>query len=131
MILIPMGTQHPPEVAGFVWMPGVRRTDRTTDFLVAAPLVGFVLWLIVRLAQRSFRNLPPGPKGLPIFGDVLHIADLDWLASPQRRDEYGDIPHSQCLGVQKLMFFRRNDVYKRFWAGNSRHQQSARRHRFT
>jgi hypothetical protein len=94
-----MGTQHPPPVASLnwiIWIPGVR-SDRTTDLLVAAPLVGFILWLITRLVQRALRKLPPGPKGLPILGDVLHIADQDWLASPQRRDEYGDIPHPQCL----------------------------------
>jgi hypothetical protein len=59
--------------------------------LIAVPLVGFVLWLVVRLAQKAFRSLPPGPKGLSIVGDVLHITDQEWLASPQRKDEYGDI----------------------------------------
>jgi hypothetical protein len=64
----------------------VRIGDYVTH--AAALLLGFVLWLIARLAQRAFRNLPPGPKGLPVVGDVLHIADLDWLASPQLRDEF-------------------------------------------
>ncbi len=125
-----MGTQHPPEIADFISMPGVR-SDRTTHLLVAAPLVGFILWLVARLAQRAFRNLPPGPKGLPIVGDVLHIADQDWMASPQRRDEYGDIPHSQCPQKPAHVPFRRDHVYKRPWARNPRHQQPTRRHRFT
>ena len=87
-----MGTQHPPPVASFFWIPGAR-SDRTLDLLVSVPLIGFILWLVTRLAprQRALRKLPPGPKGLPILGDILHIADQDWLASPQRRDEYGDI----------------------------------------
>ncbi len=86
-----MGTQYLPGlgVADFTWMPGVRRID----LLIAAPLI---LWFIARLAQRSFRNLPPGPKGLPIVGDVFHIANQGWLVSPQRKDEYGDIPHFHC-----------------------------------
>lgn len=67
------------------------RSDRSATLLVAAPLLGFSLWLIARLVQRAFRNLPPGPKGFPIVGDVLHIADQNWLASPDRKDEYGDI----------------------------------------
>ena len=62
-----------------------------THPLVATPLVGVILWLIARLAQRAFRNLPPGPKGLPFIGDVPHAADQDWLSSPQRRDDYGDL----------------------------------------
>jgi hypothetical protein len=87
-------------------MPGVR-SDRSTELLVAALLVGFILWLLARLAQRVSRNhLPPGPKGLPIVGDVLHIADLDWLASPKRKDEYGDISHSQCLQKPAHVYFR-------------------------
>ena len=85
-----MGTQHPPP--SFIWILSVCG-DRTVDLLVAAPIVGFVLWLVIRLAhwQRALSKLPPGPHGLPILGDVLHIADQDWLASPQRRDEYGNI----------------------------------------
>ena len=68
-----------------------------THLLVAAPFLGFILWLITKLAQRAFRHLPPGPKGLPLVGDLLHITDQDWLASPQRKDEYGNVPQYQCL----------------------------------
>ncbi|KAF8258894.1 cytochrome P450, partial [Lactarius quietus] len=71
-------------------MLGVRNYY-SNALLVTVPLVGFILWLIARLAQRAFRNLPPGPKGLPLVGDVLHITDQDWLASPKRTDEYGHI----------------------------------------
>jgi hypothetical protein len=88
-------------------MPGVRN-DHSIELLqaVVAPLAGgFVLWLIARLAQRTFRNLPPGPKGLPIVGDVFHIADQDWLASPKRKDEYGQIPHTHCLKKPRSYFF--------------------------
>ncbi|KAH9174981.1 hypothetical protein EDB89DRAFT_1948987 [Lactarius sanguifluus] len=66
------------------------RGDRTTDLLIAAPLVGSILLLTARLAQSTFRNLPPVSRGLLIIGDVLHIADQDWVASPCT-DKYGDI----------------------------------------
>ncbi|KAI9447043.1 cytochrome P450 [Lactarius psammicola] len=94
-----MGTQHHPEVAGFIWMPGVSGTG----LIVAASLAGFVVWLIVRFTQRNFRNLPPGPKGLPIVGDVRHIANQGWLASPQRRDEYGEMMYVSALGKKVII----------------------------
>ncbi|KAH8981860.1 cytochrome P450, partial [Lactarius akahatsu] len=74
-----------------------------TTHLAAAPFVGLVLWLIARRVQRAFRNLPPGPKGLPIVGDVLHIVDLDWLASSQRMDEYGEMMYVSALGKGVLV----------------------------
>ena len=85
------------------------RGDHSATLLVATPLLGFILWLIARLARRAFRNLPPGPKGLPIIGDVLHIADQEWLASPDRKEEYGDIsPHASR---NPLMFLSGEMMY--------------------
>jgi hypothetical protein len=65
----------------------------TTYLLSATPLAGFLIWLIVKLVQRAFRHssLPPGPRGLPLIGDVRHMSDRKWLASPQRRHDYGDL----------------------------------------
>ncbi|KAI9457948.1 cytochrome P450 [Lactarius psammicola] len=77
-------------------MPG----GRTTDLLI---VVSLVVWLIARLAQRASRNLPPGPKGLPIVGDVHHIANQAWLASPQRKDEYGEMMYVSALGQGVLV----------------------------
>ena len=82
-----------PEIAGFTWILS-GGNDLTTHLLAAFLLVAGTLLLIARLAQTSIRSLPPGPRGLPLIGDVLHIADQGWLASPQRRDDYGDSP---CL----------------------------------
>ena len=89
--LNPMGPQNHPGLAHSTWLSW-NRNDCMTDLLAAAIFLGFVLWLITKLAQRASRHFPPGPKGLPLVGDVFHIADQDWLGSPQRKDEYGNVP---------------------------------------
>ncbi len=83
---------QPPEITAFTWIIG-SSNDPKTHLLAAFLLVAGALWFIARLAQSSIRNLPPGPRGLPLIGDLLHIADQEWLTSPQRRREYGDTPY--------------------------------------
>ena len=78
-----------PEIAGVTWILG-GGNDPTTHLLATFLLVAGTFWLIARLGQTSIRSLPPGPRGLPLIGDVIHVADQEWLASPQRRDDYGD-----------------------------------------
>ena len=90
-----MVTQH--ETAGFTWMYG-DISGQTTHILFAASLGSFILWLIFILARQAFRSskLSPGPGGLPLIGDLRHLSDIKWLASPQRRDEHGGAPCLQC-----------------------------------
>ena len=81
-----------PEIAAFTWILG-GGNNPTTHHLAAFFLVTGTLWIIAKLTQSCTRSLslPPGPKGLPFIGDFLHAADQKWLASPQRKNDYGDI----------------------------------------
>ncbi|KAI9452373.1 cytochrome P450 [Lactarius psammicola] len=90
-------------ITNFTWVLG-GASGRPTYFLAVTLLTGFVLYLITKLAQRAFRKLPPGPKGLPFIGDVVHIADQDWLTSPQRLAEYGsEMMYISALGNGMLV----------------------------
>ncbi|KAI9441884.1 cytochrome P450 [Lactarius indigo] len=90
-----------PEVIAFAWILG-DTSDRTSHLLAAFLLLAGI-WLIARLAQSYIRNLPPGPRGLPLIGDVIHITDQEWLASPKRRDDYGEVMYISALGKGMLI----------------------------
>ena len=48
-----------------------------------APRLGLTLCFIVILAARyatsPWRKVPPGPKGLPVLGNVLQLKDKRWM----------------------------------------------------
>ncbi|KAH9066043.1 cytochrome P450 [Lactarius deliciosus] len=90
-----------PEIIGFTWIFG-ESSGRTARILAAFLLLAGI-GLIARLAQSYIRNLPPGPRGLPLIGDVIHIADQEWLASPKRKDEYGEMMYISALGAGMLI----------------------------
>jgi hypothetical protein len=83
-----------PEIGGFSLILG-GGSHSTIHLLATFLLVAGTFWLTARFIQSCIRNppLPPGPKGLPLIGDVLHAANQEWLASPQRKDDYGNTPY--------------------------------------
>jgi len=83
-----MARQPPPEVTGFTWILGCS-SDSTVHLIAAVVLIACTFWLIARRTPSPTRSLPPGPRGLPLIGDIRHVADQEWLATPRRRDEYG------------------------------------------
>ena len=50
------------------------------DPQVAALLIAVILVAVVSL-NRARRTLPPGPKGLPILGNIFDVPkEFEWLA---------------------------------------------------
>ncbi|EJD45476.1 cytochrome P450 [Auricularia subglabra TFB-10046 SS5] len=65
----------------------------------AAIIAGCVAAYLALSKPRSTRKLPPGPRGVPIFGNALAIpAEHPWLQFSEWAKEHGDVVALNALG---------------------------------
>ncbi|KAJ6546378.1 cytochrome P450 [Mycena sp. CBHHK59/15] len=71
--------------------------------LLSVALVLFLTLLTPRV-WKTRKNLPPGPPGLPLIGNLLQIPfNVPWVTYKSWARKYGDIIHVSVVG-QPLMF---------------------------
>ncbi|KAJ7653799.1 cytochrome P450 [Mycena rosella] len=61
---------------------------------------GVVTFLVIRLwFRKAAHPLPPGPRGLPFLGNVLHLPIKgQWLTFTEWAKKYGDVIHVSAMG---------------------------------
>jgi hypothetical protein len=97
-------------------------THSITPYLVGVLGAAFVLGWLTRRNNRNGIPLPPGPKPLPLIGNLLDMPkEKDWETYRSWNERYGDIVYVEALGSKMVvlssmavineLFERRSSIY--------------------
>jgi hypothetical protein len=70
----------------------------TPALYIGGAVVGVLVWALTK-RRTGHLPFPPGPKPLPILGNLFHLpGEKDWLTYRAWNDHYGDVVSVQVLG---------------------------------
>ncbi|KAE9397734.1 cytochrome P450 [Gymnopus androsaceus JB14] len=62
--------------------------DRSVLQLLAIPIVALI---VMKSLSKSKHRMPPGPRGLPILGNIFQLPQFQWLKFTEWKEQYGPI----------------------------------------
>ncbi|KAI0058471.1 cytochrome P450 [Artomyces pyxidatus] len=68
-------------------------------FVIFGVTAVFCIVVYTKYRASPWRKLPPGPRGLPLIGNVFDVSnDAPWLTFTQWKAMYGEVTHFSVLG---------------------------------